>query len=229
MTTYTLTLDIGSAGVQQLDSVEQCVAIVKAPSQALAQTRSKAGPNVLPEPVIWLAIAPFENITVTWQENYYIYASQTYPFPNGSIQVDSITDAVVSAGQLYQFANGIFSQPGQGDPGWMEVLNGQGSNMNFGLAQLATIAGIGDVTSPLNIVPVGNNEKVGFQPQEAIQVFAYQQCNNGTVISFVMSSALSLQLSSLNPTASAYFSAGDSTFYSGTRPTLSPMFAGRRK
>lgn len=230
-TSYTLSLDVSGDGVTRINSLQQVITIAK--STQITQAQRLSGPRISPTPVIWLAIDPFDSITVKWEADYFLYATDTFPEANASITVSSQTKNEVNAGEKYQFTKGAFTGPGQGDPGWMEVLNDEQDQplFNFGLIQKATVHGdsSASVQSPLTIMTAGFNETVGFLPKETVQIFLYLLCSNGTVISFVADNALSLDLTPLNPSAKAYFDTSDNTFHEGIRPAKpSPIFIGKR-
>ncbi len=204
---YTLNFTIDQAGVNAINGAQQFVTIVK----------SNLSGAPVDNPVAWLAIKPMETITVTWEEQYVIYASQTQ-VSNGAVITMSSQTADVIDGWLYTLSpNLTFTGAENNSPGSFEMLNKAGVNLTGGLAQTGTINGK-SVTAPLNAVGVLNTETASFEPLETVSIFVSSYQNNGCVISDVASNAYVVTLSSASPTANIGYDDTNNVFIAGSAP-----------
>lgn len=206
---YQLNINIDSDGLNNIYSSGQSVVLVKS---VVAGTGSSSD-------VVWVSFQPFQQNTVTWTETYGIYASSTSIQSGATInRLSSVED--VSTGLIYTFASGSFTSGQGGSSSVYTAENAQQNGLNFGLSQSATINGV-QVDSPLNIVPVNNNQTVTFEPLERVAIFLYSTSNNGVVISSVAGNALNVTLSSSNPSANIGFNDANNTFYLESSAQLS--------
>lgn len=211
MTQYQLNFSIPAASVAQINAANQFVTLVKS-------VNNGQGSSTLP--VAWVSFSPLTVDTVTWIENYSVYASSTQ-LQAGATIVMSSTQAA-QTGMLYTFENGVFTGGPGGVSNIFEVSNQNtlSGSFNFGLAQQATINGV-VTTAPLNSIAVLYNEDVTFTPIETISVFLSGYQNNGVVMSSVTSQACVVELTSAAPSASLSFNASNNTFYQNTTALMS--------
>lgn len=222
MTIYTLNFTIDTAGVEAINGAGQSITIAK----------SVAGGGTTP--VAWLAFEAAQTIQVTWEENYWIYATNTQVQAGAQILSTAITDEAAVSGKLYTFeSTQIFSPPTPpAQPvGTFDVTNQVGNNSwLFGLAQMAKIAGKDTPNPvPLNIVSALNNETLTFTPEVTVSIFLQSVTNNGVVISQIESNALVVTLTSAAPSASIGFNDSLNQFNESTAEQLAAANPSRRR
>ena len=202
MTSYELTINFDSAGLTALSAAGQLVTIVKSVSTGT--------------PVAWIAFEPEELNTITWTEEYSVYASTSNIVNGAQIMTSSTSPAV--GGQTYSFVAGQF---GVGEPGLPTTEYGVTNSdsaflingvqmITSGLYQGAVVNGE-TTASPLNATPILFNENATFTPVEKIQVFASSYQNNGLVISSVSGTALLVDLTT-NPSQTIKYNDGTNQF-----------------
>lgn len=201
---YQLNISIDQAGCQQIYAANQAITIVKS---VVANPLSSG--NL---PVAWINFQPLEENSVSWIENYNMYATTTTLSAGATIVQTSVTGAPVQPSWLYTFEDGVFTGASGGAAGTFNMLNEQGGMLNFGLSQSATVNNV-TINAPLNAIPVGNNENASFTPEENVSIFLSNSVNNGVVLSQVAGNALAVTLSSQNPTANIGFTDATNTFY----------------
>jgi len=200
---YTININIDDQGLTQIYQANQFVTLVKSVSASAAAENT----------VIWLSFQPIETNTISWVENYFIYATTTEMQSGAVIRMTSQTQEPVQVGWTYTFKEGMFNGASGGTQGAYTANNQMSSNnYNMGLAQEASINNV-TVLAPLNAVPILSNEMVSFTPQENISIFLSSFQNNGTVISQVVGSVLPVTLTSAQPTANVGFKDDTNSFY----------------
>jgi hypothetical protein len=156
MSTYVLNIDIASSDLATIVGSGQQLSIIK----------SAAGGT----PVSWVTFTPFENNTITWTEDYYLYASQTEVQASATIQKLSQTAGIANESQVYSFSNSVFS------PGSASTLEGylvqnamtMYQSLTFGLAQGLTVNGTAQPTSPINAQVLPRGFQAQFIPYETV-------------------------------------------------------------
>ena len=215
---YQLSIAIDQAGVQQIYNLQQAITIVKSVVSSPLVTGNL--------PVAWIQFMPMEENTVTWIENYNLYASTSSLQAGATIQQTSITGVPIQTGWTYTFQNGVFTGASGGAGGSFNMQNEQGGTLSFGLSQQAMVNNV-PVNAPLNAVPVGNNELASFTPEEKVSIFLSSMVNNGVVLSQVASNALPVTLTSQNPTASIGFTDSNNTFFQNSAAAETPAVLAR--
>lgn len=210
---YQLNIAIDSIGVQQIYAANQSITIVKS-----VTTSPVASGNL---PVAWISFQPLEHNSVTWIENYDIYATTSSLNAGATIVQTSVTGAYVQTGWTYTLKNGVFNGATGGGAGTFNTNNQQGGMLSFGLSQSAWVNNV-QVNAPLNAIPVLNNESASFTPEETVSIFLSNSVNNGVVLSQVASNALPVTLTSQNPTANIGFTDASNTFYQQTASAVTP-------
>lgn len=213
MTTYGLNIRIDDQSLKKIYDANQSVTLVK-------QVGSSAGRG---SNVAWVTFKPFEDNSVVWIENYHIYGTNMVLKDGTKIVLTSHTASPVQAGWTYRFAQGQFTDTA-GKGGSFQVDNQQDDNISFGLAQTATVNNM-KVFAPLNAVPVHKNQTASFTPIETVSIYVSSYQDNGVVITSVAGNALSVELTSQEPTAAIGFNPQNNTFFiSGKNPPLpSPL------
>lgn len=181
--TSSLEIQIDSAGLSEIYSVSQSVTLALKIGQIVnavaSPTASAGGADQLI--VAWLAFTPSQTNTVSWDEQYYCFATAT-PLAMGEvIEMNSQSAAPMQPGAVYSFANGQFasSYPGYGNA--YVVYNAMADTYGFGLAQQATVNDA-PAFAPTSVVPVLSNEAAYFTPADQISIFLSSASNNGTLI-----------------------------------------------
>lgn len=216
---YQLNISIDSNGLNQIYAANQAVTIVKS-----VVANPLAAGNL---PIAWIAFQPFLQNSVSWIENYNIYATTTQLMAGATIVQTSITGAPVQTGWTYTFAQGQFTGATGGAAGTYTVTNEQGGMFNFGLSQQATVNNV-VINAPLNAIPILNNESASFTPEENVSIFLSNTVNNGVVLSQVASNALTVTLTSQNATVNIGFTDSTNTFYLMAPAQETPMSLARR-
>lgn len=216
---YQLNISIDNTGLNHIYAAGQAITIVKS---VIANPVSSG--NL---PIAWISFLPLEANSVTWIENYNIYATTTQLNAGATIVQTSVTGAPVQTGWTYTFAQGQFAGAQGGSALTFNMNNQQGGMYSFGLSQQAVVNNV-TVMAPLNAIPVLTNEMATFTPQETVSVFLSNSVNNGVVLSQVASNALSVTLSSQNPSANIGFNDSNNTFYLTQAAQVSPDSFARR-
>jgi hypothetical protein len=209
---YQIEVNIDQQGLQSIYGANQFVTLVKSIGSTPSATM----------PVAWLAFQPLESNTVTWVENYSLYATTTVLQSGASIVMTSQTEGPAQVGWNYTFQNGALTGVAGGAQGSFNLSNQMQGNFNFGLAQQATVNNV-TTFAPLNAVPVLYNEQASFTPQEEISIFLSAYSNNGSVISSIAGNALAITLSSAQPSATLGFNDSNNTFYLETPASRSAL------
>ena len=204
MTTYSLDISIDSTGLKQIQG--QNISIAKTVTTSLVSGNLATA---------WISFEPAQNITVTWEEDYYIYASTTVAKGGATIGLSSYTDAPVQSGQLYTYnPSATFSASNASTGGAFETNNEQNSPdpWTMGLAQKATVNGGPATMAALNAVNVPYNETASFTPIEHVSIWVSSLQNNGVVLSQIASQALQVTLTGQTPSAKLGFNDSQNEF-----------------
>jgi hypothetical protein len=203
MPSYSLEIQFDQAGLQTLQDASQKVSLVKATQ-----------PSALP--VVWVAFTPEEDNTITWDEEYSVYASTTHIDAGATINTSSTAPA--QGGRTYMFQGGDFPSSKGGLPLTQYGIFNNDSDPQFaeitaGLAQVANGSG-SNRPNPLNATVVPYNENGLYTPIEKLQVFAAASMNNGLVISEVQGNALLIDFTT-NPSQVIHYDDASNTFQLG--------------
>jgi hypothetical protein len=212
MSQYQLNISFTQADLDTLHEAGELVTIVK-------QTTSGGSATVA-----WVTFDPFTSNTVTWEDTYTLYASNTEIEGNATIQM--MSQAPAAEMQSLIFASGSFQGAQQGvtlPADTYGVLNNETDvpALTFGLAQEATVSGNAVPSSPINAQWVPSHQNAAFEPLDVIQVFMQAQTSNGMVLSDVTSQAITLTFSGDAPSQAIAYSAA----LGGFTPTAAPALA----
>ncbi|HKS29527.1 MAG TPA: hypothetical protein VJS44_16990 [Pyrinomonadaceae bacterium] len=165
-------------------------------------------------PIAWLSFQPLQQNQVVWPaDGYHVYATSTILRYGSVIGMAALTEPEARTGQLYIFEQGHFTVSEGGPPGAYNIFNQmETGSFSFGLAQSASINEV-QVLAPLSALPLLYNEEVSLTPEENILLFLSSYASNGTVIPQVSANALSIILSSSQPTVNVGFDNGTNSFY----------------
>jgi hypothetical protein len=178
MPTYSLQISIDPANLGQIVAAGQQIAISK----------QFTGSGT---PIIWLSFSPLQSNTVTWQNQYAVYASSTVTQSGTKITQFATTAAV--PGTAYAFDNGAFVvAPARSvlNAGQYEVINCTSITLTSGLSQAATVNGHDLGLSPLYAGTLLPEEWLDMTPFETVSVFLYQNTESAMCLGTVMGPAL---------------------------------------
>jgi hypothetical protein len=186
MPTYELDLSIDPTDLEILNGNQMNIMV----AQAINGTQGN---------VAWLSFSPFENNTITWVENYGLYAS-TSSVSNGAtiVKMSEVYPAADAA--IYSFnQSAVFGPPNTGGnapaPGTFEIQNDYSAvpSLTFGLCKEATINGNATAPQPINAVGVASAMNATFTPIVTVYVWLQANLNSGTVISTVFGPVATVQ------------------------------------
>ncbi|MGI4764935.1 MAG: hypothetical protein ACRYGP_07695 [Janthinobacterium lividum] len=192
---------IDTTGVKQINDANQQITIVKSTSTAGKE-----------KPVAWISFEAMNAISVTWTEEYFIYASLSKIEDDMKIVESSATDDPIEFSELYKFSSDVFSMEAGGSDGMYTAKNDGGKTYTMGLAQSAIVNGKA-VSAPINAVSVLNAEEGTFKPRIKLSVFLSGTQDNGTVLSHIQGNAFTFELSSDQATVDLGFSDTNNTFH----------------
>ncbi|NBI30258.1 hypothetical protein [Chengkuizengella marina] len=132
--------------------------------------------------VAWISFKPFEENTITWDENYSVYASGTEIEDGATINKLSERSAVEE--DSYTFENGCFKLASSSldlKPGSFGIINNFDENLTFGLAQDVTVHNKTTEGAPLNAVRASKGQCIQLTPFEDVVVFLQNTVNTGSV------------------------------------------------
>lgn len=211
--TYTLNFTMDTNDVQTINDIGQYITIVKSVARSGAETSK--GP-----PVAWLTFRAAQVIQVSWEEDYWLYATAQESQAGARITATAMTTFPARRGLEYEFRSNLFMGPTMMSglaEGTFHVSNKVGNNnWQFGLAQKARVStefGSTMKAVPINIVPVMNNQRVSFTPTDTVSISLQSFSDNGVVLSQVSSEALLVKLEPGAPSAEIGFDARVNKFY----------------
>jgi hypothetical protein len=211
MPTYQLAIAFDNPGLDTLQGAGQLVTLIK--SVSISGNGNSSGQ------VIWVAFKPMNTNTVTWTEEYSVYASTSKIVNGARITTNSSVNAV--GGNTYTFlaaghfgpSNSNLAETDYGVVNKSQYTTGDVKMITSGLYQAATVNGK-QTSSPLNATPVPSGDTAQFTPIEKVQVFVSSYQNNGLVISEVTSQTLTVDLTS-QPSQSIYYDSTTNQFVPG--------------
>ncbi|EGG14522.1 hypothetical protein DFA_12298 [Cavenderia fasciculata] len=182
MTTYSLKFAFSQAGLSALSSSQEKVCVVKSVNGKVSN-------------VVWLSIKPFLQNTITFNEAYGLYASNTQ-IQNGA-KISRISNvASCSKGHQYPFLDaGYFGSANSSTVKGYGIINNYGEALTFGLTQTAIVNGK-SVDSELNATTVLNNQMADYTPIVTLSIYVAASLNNGSVISDITGEPLTLTYTS---------------------------------
>ncbi len=183
MTTFNLNLDIDAQSLPLIRSAQLRI--------MLAKPVGGSGPLN----VIWQSFDPFGSNTVTWDEEFGLYASDTKAENGATIRKMSAQEPAVDE-NYYSFTAGAtfegpFRDPRVG-PGQYAAQNSMPNvsydSLTFGLTQAANVNGKPVPGNPLNAVTVLPNNFVTFTPITTVFVWLESNQSSATVITNIQTS-----------------------------------------
>lgn len=176
MTRYTLNLQIDSRSLQMLYAAGQRITI--------GRSVNGGSPNVA-----WLVFSPLMNNTITWEEDYGLYASTTNLMNGASIYPMSATASPAMEASTYPFLPSMsFGIPVQhaAPAGSFGVQNAAPPAafpmLTFGLMQSAEVNGAGTPFQVASAMPVLSQQSAVLTPSLTIYVWLQAMYGSGTCI-----------------------------------------------
>ncbi len=175
MPAFTLNVEFNSSDLSTILAANEQVAILKAPV-------------ITEQSVVWIAFSPFEANTVSWLENYAVYASHSVMVNGAKITMKAAQAAEPEL--FYPFKDGTFEPPvkasniGPGEYG-IRDQDFDFPALTFGLAQAALVNGADVNYQPLNAQTVLRGQEAIFTPEDTIAVALMSKVESGFVISEV--------------------------------------------
>ena len=207
MSSYTLNIQFDPAGLNAIRLSQQKVTLVKATMPSSA-------------PVAWVTFVPQLNNTITWSEEYAVYASTTEIESGATIHTSSAM--VAAGGNINQFETGYFPKSTAGLPQNKYGIHNNDPDPQFaaitaGLAQ-AVSGSVKVPFSPLNATNVLYNNTGVYTPVEKVKVFAEAHVNNALVLSDITSPTLEVDLTQTT-TQTIHYDSVNHMFAKGPLPT----------
>jgi hypothetical protein len=176
---YTLNTSFANSDLDRLAQTGSNVIVAK-PTQ-------NGGPNVA-----WVVFSPMSENTMTWEEIYGIYASQTQLI-SGAV-IDQATEVMPAApDKLYTLLpQGYFSAPGDDVPGQgsyvaLNTLVNPDLIMTVGLTQQAIVNGTSGLANAVSATPVLYQSTAVMTPYTDIYLWVQSQIVSNSVVTTVTS------------------------------------------
>lgn len=181
MATFNLNLDIDSQSLQLIRAAQLRI--------MLAKPVGGGSPNV-----IWQSFDPFASNSVTWDEEFGLYASDTQ-LQNGATIRKMTAQEPAAEASYYTFTSGATFEGPYVDPrvgaGQYAAQNSMPNSsypvLTFGLTQAANVNGTAVAGNPLNAVLVLPNNFVTFTPITTVYVWLESNQASSTVITNIQS------------------------------------------
>jgi len=186
--TYNLKLNFTSSALTTLAAQNKKIVVVK---------ESNEPSPISGATIAWFTTQPFQQVKITWENDFYLYATQT-EFKAGAVidKSSSSDNSVVDGSFRYNFGPdaAIFqSEAYSGSNGtvYMKNLFTDGFFTAFGLAQKIS-SGSKTVINPINAVKGIYNDNIAFTPIEKIRVFMQANIQDSKVLTEITSDPIKL-------------------------------------
>ena len=163
--------------------------LINGASQKVALAKPAGGSSV---EVIWLAFDPFESNTVTWEENYWIYASTCSTAVTGEqiTKLSEVQPGPAVDGAYYPFSNnatfGDYVSTADVDVGTYAAINNMSwdkyPTLTFGLAQSAMINDKLADRKPLSASTVLATQEIKMTPFTDVYIWLESHHESSTII-----------------------------------------------
>lgn len=145
--------------------------------------------------VLWLAFDPFESNTVTWTEDYWIYASTTSVARPGTVltKLSEVQPGPAVTGSVYTFEDSAtFSDPTPDKSvaaGTFAALNNMGyakqPYLTFGLSQSAQVNEVPEDRRPISATSVLATQSIQMTPFTEVYIWLEGRFTSSTIITTV--------------------------------------------
>lgn len=145
--------------------------------------------------VSWVAFKPWAKNTITWQEDFAVYASDSEI--QGGANIAKLSDKMAASGVLYKLADGAIQAMGPGsdlpDNAYsIRNCEDECEGITVGLAQSVSVNGRAYANNPINAVYVPLGQNVIMQPLESVSIYMENDVRDGMVITKLKSDALTI-------------------------------------
>jgi hypothetical protein len=207
MSTYQLRIEIKPDDVKAINDTGLVIVMVK--SFAI---------QLLP---IWATVAPFEENTVEWSEDYGLFAMPGKALEGVVLSTSSI-QYPAELGVIYPFAFNIFGTPtgGGDDPRAFSVQNNDPDepSLVFGLCQTVVVDSGTIAKSPVCSFDMPSNTQFDILPRNLVTVFLGKKLATGTLINVAKNTPLEVDMEG-TPTRTIHFDGVKAQFEIGPLPT----------
>ncbi|MFE9259247.1 hypothetical protein [Streptomyces sp. NPDC006879] len=141
--------------------------------------------------VAWIVYAPFQNNTMTWEEQYGIYASNVSTDTSGVVLTQLANRDGAQPGQIYTFSPaGTFLNPVSGGTEGSFTIKNQNTDYSYltmGLYQSAVVNGISTVGNAVSAAPVLSGSTAQITPYTTVYVWTQSNISSNSVDTIVTS------------------------------------------
>ncbi len=199
---YQINIFFDQASLEELYAEEGSIVLVK------SVNTSSSSSNV---PIAWIASRqPLMYNAIDWTDTYALYAASNKIMP-GMI-INAAVESPANLGSAYTFEASLqFAASGSSNAGTIALTNASSDLTSFGLMQSATVNGT-SMSGPTNVSTVLSQMKTLYTPTETVSLFISEMAESGQVLSSIPSNALTVTLSSTNPTANVIYDRSTGTF-----------------
>jgi hypothetical protein len=206
MPPYTLNVNLTEEALRLVNASQQRVVIAK-PTQG--------GPNVA-----WQVFRPMEANSVSWVEEFGIYASNTVIENGAVLRQTSHTNGAAVDGKVYTLQeDGAFSGPGADQrPGSYYVENDfseKGQSATVGLVQSATVNGVTIEGNAISAAPIPHHNLTSMTPYTVLYIWTESNVVSNTVVSSTSSAQLKVTFGGGKNEASVHYDMGVGGFIEG--------------
>lgn len=172
--------------------------------------------------VAWVVYRPLINNTLSWEENYGIYASNADVQNGARLSQMSSTPFPAVPSMLYtmQPSGSITGPNSGGSPNTYSILNSYNNLpkgfITMGLYQNASLDGSPIKGNAVSAAPVIYNSTANMTPLTTVYLWLQSQVLSNTVVTTVTSPMTRVTLSGSSPVAALQYNADSGTFIPGT-------------
>lgn len=184
---------------------EKALAILAKAHQKVVLVKKTAGNK--DTAVSWVTFKPWEKNTISWKEEFALYASDSEI--QGGATICKLSDKMASSGVQYQLADGAIQAMGPGSEmpsNCYSIRNNEDDcdGILVGLAQSVSVNGRAFANNPINAVYVPYGQNVMMEPIESVSVYLENDMNDGMVVTKLRSDALTITYSGENEHTISY-------------------------
>ena len=174
MPQFSLQINMDPSWVSQVVQAGQQIVITK-------QVAGNSGTSLA-----WVSFSPYQSNTVSWQDNYAVYTSQTLVQSGATISQLASMAAVPQT--AYGFSDNVFSVATPMSTlgaSQYEIRNQSGLPLTFGLAQAATLNGAQISSTPIFAATVLSGQWLDMTPFDTVTVFLQSNVSNAMCLGTV--------------------------------------------
>lgn len=172
--------------------------------------------------VAWIVYRPLLSNSISWEENYGIYASNSDIIGGAVLSQISTVPSPAPIGKLYTFSPiGVFSSPGPGgqDPAGFTVVNSYNNlpkgYLTMGLYQDANVDGQLLQGNAVSAAPVIYNSTAVIIPYTIVYIWTQSQVKSNTVVTTVTSQMTMVKFGGTTSSVSLSYDSTSGKFIQG--------------